>query len=114
MKDLLNPQIVQQAYHSNAPGVIPSLDIRQTPEGEIVVPGLTRITVRDLEDVMAVFAEGSNNRATASTNLNEHSSRSHSILIVSVTSQVGDGVPVHGKLYLVDLAGRLICYPRCT
>jgi hypothetical protein len=44
-------------------------------------------------------------RATTATNLNEHSSRSHSILIVHVTTSTDDGVPITGKLYLVDLAG---------
>lgn len=44
-------------------------------------------------------------RATTSTNLNEHSSRSHSILIVHVTTTSDNGVPITGKLYLVDLAG---------
>ncbi len=54
---------------------------------------------------MEVFARGSSNRATTSTNLNEHSSRSHSILIVHVTTSADNGVPITGKLYLVDLAG---------
>jgi kinesin family protein C2/C3 len=43
--------------------------------------------------------------ATVTTNLNEHSSRSHSILMINVTSCVQGSAPVTGKLYLVDLAG---------
>jgi len=81
------------------------LDIRHDADGRINVPGLTKETVTCLEDVMEVFARGSANRATTATNLNEHSSRSHSILCVHVTTTSNDGMPVTGKLYLVDLAG---------
>ena len=91
-----------------------------------------------LEEVMKVFARGSQNRfvlsecccysvhvdgrevkhclpcnvmwfvyrATASTNLNEHSSRSHSLLMVTVSTCTNGGPPSKGKLSLVDLAGR--------
>lgn len=45
------------------------------------------------------------NSATAATNMNETSSRSHSILIIYVTTIINNGLPVTGKLYLVDLAG---------
>ena len=58
-----------------------------------------------LGDVMTVFAYGSDNRATATTNLNEHSSRSHLVLLVDVTTATNGGMPVKAKLYLVDLAG---------
>ncbi|CAM9810354.1 unnamed protein product, partial [Ectocarpus fasciculatus] len=81
------------------------LDIRQTAEGGVGVPGLTTENVHGIDDVMSVFARGSANRATITTNLNEHSSRSHSILLVDVTTCVHGSAPVVGKLYLVDLAG---------
>lgn len=48
------------------------------------------------------------NRATSATYMNEHSSRSHAILIVEVTTCVKDGVPITAKLHLVDLAGKLV------
>lgn len=81
------------------------LDIRQSPDGSVSVPGLKQIKVHKIEDVMEVFARGSANRATATTNLNEHSSRSHSILLVDVTTCTSGAAPVKSKLYLVDLAG---------
>eukprot|EP01041_Mallomonas_annulata_P000819 gene819-1595_t len=95
IKDLLNP--------SDNPNN--SLDARQTQEGSVYVPGLTQEVVTSLEEVMSVFAKGSLNRATGSTNLNEHSSRSHSLLMVTVTTSTNGGPPSKGKLYLVDLAG---------
>jgi kinesin family protein C2/C3 len=54
---------------------------------------------------MTVFARGSAIRATAATNANEHSSRSHSILVVEVTTCTEGSSPVKAKLFLVDLAG---------
>lgn len=58
---------------------------------------------------MKVFAQGSACRATAATNMNEHSSRSHLLLQVEVTTTCLDGLPVKAKLFLVDLAGAVIC-----
>ena len=81
------------------------LDIRQAPDGTISVPGLHQVPVRSLADVMEVFSRGSRNRATTSTNLNEHSSRSHLIMHIDVSTAIGDSPPVKSKLFLVDLAG---------
>ncbi|XP_072135459.1 kinesin-like protein KIFC3 isoform X6 [Mobula birostris] len=55
---------------------------------------------------MEVFELGRVNRATDFTNVNERSSRSHALLIVSVTGiNLTSGVRTTGKLNLVDLAG---------
>jgi len=83
----------------------PSLDIRRSKDGTIEVPGLEKEVVSSLNDVMILLKKGNENRATASTNLNEHSSRSHMILNVEVTSGI-EGEPSNkGNLFLVDLAG---------
>jgi kinesin family protein 5 len=49
---------------------------------------------------------GLDNRSIGKTNMNEHSSRSHSIFIMQVnqTNLIDLSVKI-GKLYLVDLAG---------
>ncbi|KAF1430151.1 Kinesin-like protein KIFC3, partial [Spheniscus mendiculus] len=53
-----------------------------------------------------VFEFGHVNRATECTNLNEHSSRSHALLIVTVRGfDRSTGLRTTGKLNLVDLAG---------
>ena len=80
------------------------LEIRQAGDGTVHVPGLQQVSVTSLEDVLNVFEKGSANRATAATGLNENSSRSHSILVVDVTS-INKGSTTRAKLYLVDLAG---------
>ena len=81
------------------------LDIRQDSDGNVNVPGLVSEDVHCLEDVMSVLDKGSANRATSATNINEHSSRSHCIMMINVTTVSNGGIPVLGKLCLVDLAG---------
>ncbi|KAB5575090.1 hypothetical protein PHYPO_G00216820 [Pangasianodon hypophthalmus] len=84
------------------------LDIKLCPDGsgQLYVPGLTEFTVESVEDINKVFELGHMNRATACTNLNEHSSRSHALLIVNVAGfNSSTGHRTSGKLNLVDLAG---------
>ncbi|XP_013881005.1 kinesin-like protein KIFC3 isoform X2 [Austrofundulus limnaeus] len=84
------------------------LDIKLNPDGsgQLYVPGLTEITVQSPEDINKVFELGHMNRATACTNLNEHSSRSHALLIITVSgSNITTGTSTQGRLNLVDLAG---------
>ena len=82
-----------------------NLEIRQAADGSVHIPGLNTVKVNSIDDVMKVFARGSAIRATSATNVNEHSSRSHSILVVEVTTCVEGSSPVKAKLFLVDLAG---------
>ncbi|KAK0150670.1 Kinesin-like protein KIFC3 [Merluccius polli] len=84
------------------------LEIKMNPDGsgQLYVPGLTQITVQSPEDINRVFDLGHMNRATACTNLNEHSSRSHALLIITVAGfNSATGNRTQGKLNLVDLAG---------
>ncbi|XP_061735940.1 kinesin heavy chain-like isoform X2 [Nerophis ophidion] len=55
---------------------------------------------------MDVIDEGKSNRHVAVTNMNEHSSRSHCIFLISIKQEnVETETKLSGKLYLVDLAG---------
>uniref|UniRef100_A0A8C2BX76 Kinesin-like protein n=1 Tax=Cyprinus carpio TaxID=7962 RepID=A0A8C2BX76_CYPCA len=55
---------------------------------------------------MDVIDEGKANRHVAVTNMNEHSSRSHSIFLINIKQEhVETEQKLCGKLYLVDLAG---------
>lgn len=75
-------------------------------DGGLHVPGLCSEEVKSVEDVNQVFALGQKNRATATTNMNEHSSRSHALLTVQVLGvNKTTNVRTMGKLNLVDLAG---------
>ncbi|XP_068187420.1 kinesin-like protein KIFC3 isoform X2 [Antennarius striatus] len=84
------------------------LDIKMNPDGsgQLYVPNLTEVPVQNPEDINRVLDTGHMNRATACTNLNEHSSRSHALLIVTVCGfNAATGSRTQGKLNLVDLAG---------
>ncbi|XP_033613896.1 kinesin-like protein KIFC3 isoform X4 [Fukomys damarensis] len=84
------------------------LEIRLCPDGsgQLYVPGLTRFRVQSVADINKVFEFGYANRTTEFTNLNEHSSRSHALLIVTVQGRdCSTGIRTMGKLNLVDLAG---------
>ncbi|KAL4613647.1 kinesin-like protein KIFC3 isoform X1 [Arapaima gigas] len=84
------------------------LDIKMCPDGsgQLYVPGLTEFHVQNVEDIKKVLDLGRVNRATACTNLNEHSSRSHALLIITVAGvNLSTGHRTSGKLNLVDLAG---------
>ncbi|XP_058848756.1 kinesin-like protein KIFC3 isoform X5 [Acipenser ruthenus] len=84
------------------------LDIKMCPDGsgQLYVPGLTEFKVESVDDINRVFELGQMNRATACTNLNDHSSRSHGLLIVTVSGiNCTTGGRSTGKLNLVDLAG---------
>nr|KAG5686310.1 hypothetical protein BaRGS_010306 [Batillaria attramentaria] len=70
------------------------------------VKGCTERFVSSPEEVMEVIDEGKANRHVAVTNMNEHSSRSHSVFLIHVKQEnVDSEKKLHGKLYLVDLAG---------
>ncbi|XP_044290105.1 kinesin-like protein KIFC3 isoform X2 [Varanus komodoensis] len=84
------------------------LDIKLCPDGsgQLYVPGLTEFAVHCVEDINKVFEFGHVNRATECTHLNEHSSRSHALLIITVRGvDYSTGIRTTGKLNLVDLAG---------
>ncbi|ELU13065.1 hypothetical protein CAPTEDRAFT_174698, partial [Capitella teleta] len=70
------------------------------------VKGATERFVSSPEEVMEVIDEGKANRHVAVTNMNEHSSRSHSVFLINVKQEnVESQKKLSGKLYLVDLAG---------
>ncbi|GLD63292.1 kinesin heavy chain-like isoform X1 [Lates japonicus] len=70
------------------------------------VKGCTERFVSSPEEVMDVIDEGKANRHVAVTNMNEHSSRSHSIFLINIKQEnIETEKKLSGKLYLVDLAG---------
>ena len=83
-----------------------NLPIREDTIKGIYVDGCSERYVGCPQDVLAALELGSNNRAQAATNMNEHSSRSHSIFILTINqTNKKEGFSKIGKLYLVDLAG---------
>eukprot|EP00697_Spironema_sp_BW2_P012368 gnl/Spiro4/28598_TR14144_c0_g1_i1.p1 gnl/Spiro4/28598_TR14144_c0_g1~~gnl/Spiro4/28598_TR14144_c0_g1_i1.p1 ORF type:complete len:799 (-),score=282.82 gnl/Spiro4/28598_TR14144_c0_g1_i1:54-2450(-) len=70
------------------------------------VLGLTSVEVVSLQEVFNHLGRGMQNRATAATNMNDTSSRSHSVLSIKVhaTNRILN-TQYFGQLHLVDLAG---------
>ena len=71
-----------------------------------LLQGVTERFVSSPDEVFEIMEEGKNNRHIAVTNMNEHSSRSHSVFLINVKQEnVENEKKLTGKLYLVDLAG---------
>ncbi|CAB3378803.1 Hypothetical predicted protein [Cloeon dipterum] len=73
------------------------------------VENLFTVDCEQLDDLLAVLEEGMRNRSVGAHSMNDHSSRSHTILTVHITSEMSaeDGVFItkQGKINFVDLAG---------
>lgn len=93
IRDLLAPQ------NDNLP-------VHEEKNRGVYVKGLLEIYVSSVEEVYEVMRRGGNARAVAATNMNQESSRSHSIFVITVTQKnVETGSAKSGQLFLVDLAG---------
>ena len=93
IRDLLAPQ------NDNLP-------VHEEKARGVYVKGLLEIYVSSVQEVYEVMRRGGAARATAATNMNQESSRSHSIFVVTITQKnVETGSAKSGQLFLVDLAG---------
>ncbi|CAK9293294.1 unnamed protein product [Gordionus sp. m RMFG-2023] len=93
IRDLLDVSKINLAVHE---------DKNRVP----YVKGATERFVTSPEEVMDTIQEGKANRHVAVTNMNEHSSRSHSVFLINVKQEnIETQKKLSGKLYLVDLAG---------
>jgi kinesin family protein 5 len=93
IRDLLVPQNDNLAVH-------------EEKNRGVYVKGLLEVYVSSVDEVYEVLRRGGQSRAVSATNMNAESSRSHSILVVTVTQKnVETGSMKSGQLFLVDLAG---------
>lgn len=82
-----------------------SLKVRETPAKGVWVEGLTEEFVTSEQEVLDVLRRGERQRSVSSTHMNETSSRSHSLFVLTVIQRLKDGSTRTGKLNLGDLAG---------
>lgn len=83
-----------------------NLPIHEEKNRGVYVKGLLELYVSNVQEVFEVMRRGGINRAIASTNMNQESSRSHSIFVITVTQKnIETGSAKSGMLFLVDLAG---------
>jgi kinesin family protein 4/21/27 len=83
------------------------LRIRWTKKDQFVVENLYVFECQSPEEALELFKFGRKNRVLASHNLNELSSRSHTIFSITIEAQDirGQSDVTVSKLQLVDLAG---------
>uniref|UniRef100_A0ACD5TH99 Uncharacterized protein n=1 Tax=Avena sativa TaxID=4498 RepID=A0ACD5TH99_AVESA len=82
------------------------LDIKQSADGAQEVPGLVEAPIYTIDGVWEKLKAGARNRSVGSTSVNELSSRSHSLVRVTVTSKhLVTGERSRSHMWLVDLAG---------
>ena len=83
-----------------------NLPVHEEKSRGVYVKGLLEVYVSSDQEVYEVMRRGGAARATAATNMNQESSRSHSIFVVTITQKnVETGSAKSGQLFLVDLAG---------
>jgi len=77
-------------------------------QGEVYIHDLVEVPVANLDQALTLINAGLNQRVIASQNMNETSSRSHTVLYIDVEQQkqTRDGTQIiQGRLVLADLAG---------
>ena len=85
-----------------------NLNIREDKKKGIFVDGLSEWVVNNSNEIYTLLGKGTENRAIASTTMNEISSRSHAIFIIILeqnTLGYDNNIRKISKLNLVDLAG---------
>jgi kinesin family protein 5 len=93
IRDLLKPT------NSNLP-------IHEEKGKGVYVKGLTELYVQSADEVYEIMRVGGEARKVASTNMNQESSRSHSIFVINVEQENRETKSKKsGTLFLVDLAG---------
>lgn len=73
-----------------------------------------QVAVANKGELEALTRQGLARRTVASTCTNAASSRSHCLITLIVQRRLPDGGLMHGKLTLVDLAGRVPFLPCCV
>lgn len=85
------------------------LELKERPDTGVYVKDLQSFVCKSVKEIEHVMNVGNQNRAVGATNMNEHSSRSHAIFIITIEcSEPGADGENHirvGKLNMVDLAG---------
>ncbi|XP_053616636.1 kinesin-like protein Klp68D isoform X2 [Plodia interpunctella] len=82
------------------------LTIRGQELNGFYIPEMTSVVCKSAAEMVRVMKAGNKNRASGRTDMNEHSSRSHAVFLVTVETAHRSNNRIRvGKLNLVDLAG---------
>ncbi|XP_052327639.1 kinesin-like protein KIF3C isoform X1 [Oncorhynchus keta] len=109
IRDLLDPNVHTPHVpnvHTQSPH---TLELRESPESGVYVRDLTSCVCKSVKEIEELMNLGNQVRSVGATDMNEHSSRSHTLFLITVEcSQTGPDGRQHirvGRLNLVDLAG---------
>lgn len=102
VRDLLVPVIPNQAPYY--------LKIRESPTEGPYVKDLTEVPVRSLDEILRYMTMGDKSRTTASTKMNDTSSRSHAVFTIMLKQihhdmETDETTERSSRIRLVDLAG---------
>ncbi|XP_052475759.1 kinesin-like protein KIF3B [Carassius gibelio] len=85
------------------------LELKENPELGVYVSGLSSVVTKNIKEIEHVMNLGNQSRSVGFTKMNERSSRSHAIFVITIEcSEMGIDGEDHirvGKLNMVDLAG---------
>lgn len=88
---------------------IRNCELKESSTSGVYVKDLSSYLCGNFNEINELMSRGNKNRSVGATNMNEHSSRSHAIFIITIeASEVWSDGKTHfrvGKLNLVDLAG---------
>lgn len=102
VRDLLVPIVPNQAPYY--------LKIRESPTEGPYVKDLTEVPVRSIDEILRFMKKGDNSRTTASTKMNDTSSRSHAVFTIMLKQihhdmETDETTERSSRIRLVDLAG---------
>ena len=104
--DLLSDSSATQLHAAAMGGGPQKIRIRATGGGKNVISDLSSVEVTSADGAMECVSIGKQNRATACTDSNAHSSRSHCILSFHLrATNVHEGIVTESRLRMIDLAG---------
>jgi kinesin family protein 5 len=83
-----------------------NLQIHESKDRGVYIRHCTELYMQSPEDVLSVMKQGNVRRKTATTGMNDDSSRSHAVVLIElIQKDLERGGSKSGKLYMVDLAG---------
>ncbi|XP_015510042.1 kinesin-like protein KIF3B [Neodiprion virginianus] len=82
-------------------------ELKEKPDTGVFVKDLSTSVCKSAAEIQQLMNMGNQNRTIGATNMNEHSSRSHAIFLITIEmGTIGDSAGIRvGRLNLVDLAG---------
>ena len=106
--EIYNEEVHDLLLETNKKDGQKKLEVKEDPQKGVFVKDLSQGIVKSIPEIEKYMLFGTNNRKTASTNMNQDSSRSHSIFTIYIETLEeieGEQRIKAGKLNLVDLAG---------